>query len=115
MFHVGQEVVCVSTDQNPKQQEVARRHHINFIGDLDGLEKGRHYHIASISWDPIFEEEVVILAEIKRSRMGLRYHKGQCPDSYSAWRFRPVQKRSTDISCLIALLNPVNHKKLEDA
>ncbi len=115
MFHIGQEVVCVSTDEHPKLQEVAMKHQILFIGGLDGLEKGRHYHIAAVNWDQYFDEEVVTLVEIRRKDRGSRNRTHQHRDSFAAWRFRPVQKRATDISSLIALLNPANHKKLEDA
>lgn len=114
MFYVGQEVVCVNTEDHPKLHEIGERHNILWVGGLDGLKKGNHYHVAAIGWDSWFNEETITVVEIKRRRNVGRAGRVD-PDSYAAWRFRPVQKKSTDISSLIALLNPANHKKLEDA
>lgn len=115
MFHIGQEVVCVNDSVHPRNKELAARN-IIVLGGLDGLKKGTHYTIAGFEWDPLFEEQCVVLAELKRPnrnyfvRLVRRDTRG-----FAVWRFRPVQKRQTDISSLVALLNPVNHKKLEDA
>lgn len=106
MFHIGQKVVCVN-DRNSKFRN----------GFWDGLlKKGNIYTIrwtGEFPWEPDRKCGLgVRLIEIHR---GLEFINAWDDYPFGAYRFRPIQERKTDISIFTALLNPANHKKLEDA
>ena len=93
-FHVGQKVVCVDASVNGR-------------GDKPALVEGNIYTIAHI---------VTV-----NDKVGFNLIEAQIPKplrifypAYRATRFRPVIERKTDISVFTALLNPANHKHLED-
>lgn len=92
MFHIGQEVECV--DAKPSYGR----------SGLWCLKKGSTYTVIGVGlrsrWDKGARPCIAVDA---------------CGLDWPLWahRFRPIQKKSTDISCLEALLNPANHKKLE--
>jgi hypothetical protein len=89
MFYKGQQVVCVDDSNGPIGN-----------GYNAGLRKGSIYTITEI--ESISGELYFYLAEISRG-------------GWKHIRFRPIQKKETDISVFKALLNPANHKQLEDA
>jgi hypothetical protein len=100
MFYIGQEVICVKESSN----DVHRDYWIYVV-------VGNTYVIRDMYIDPytgnlglVFEGIVNIPHPITNIEIG-----------YKSERFRPVQKKQTDISELKALLNPINHKQLEDA
>ncbi|HEY6019289.1 MAG TPA: hypothetical protein VIY48_05110 [Candidatus Paceibacterota bacterium] len=85
MFEIGQEVVCVDTHgdtgRNP-YSEAAAKH----------LENGRVYKIKGIR--PFFNEVFLSLHGVD----GFWYYK----------RFKPVEKKKTDISVFTEMLNQYN-------
>lgn len=90
-FHVGQKVVCV--DDAPRR--------------------------GFASWDaPIFNGAIYTIAAIRNSERGLAADLAEvhrpCGLPFFLGRFRPVIERKTDISSIVALLNPTNHKYLEE-
>lgn len=100
MFHVGQRVKCV---QNEKE-------------DWKRNAYGRKYD------GPSYGEELIVDAvdvfphpETGERVQGLAFVKYGVENYYDSRTFRPIIERETDISALTALLNPANHKKLEDA
>jgi hypothetical protein len=89
-FRIGQKVVCIDNGPNPKLKN-------NFwIGDIPIV--GNIYTISGFGFAEATNEELLVLVEIKNcSRHGI---------GYSAWRFRPVVERKTDISIFTAMLKP---------
>lgn len=81
-FHVGQEVVCVSVPLN------------NYIG----LKKGAIYRITGKGFSNFSGAPCVTI-------------EGSGKQFYFANRFRPVEKRKTDISIFTAMLNPQKTKE----
>ena len=107
MFYVGQEVVCVNNKPDNKYLP-AQLSVDDFIDNMDGLKKGAIYTIRGISY--LYGADLLHLKEIVRPLDPDGKEVGYHHD-----RFRPLQKKQTDISELKALLNPINHKQLEDA
>ena len=103
MFHIGQEVVCV--DDSWK--------HMNWEYVPNRPIKGKTYQIRGIQTGN--NETRLVLEEIINPVFSWSPPWGLSEGSFPSNRFRPIQKKTTDISSLIALLNPANHKKLEDA
>lgn len=93
-WHVGMKVVCVDASMrnyNPPNYGTT-------IHDLNGLEEGRVYTVRDIcDFDGVI---AVRLKEIFRLPTSLGR---EAP--YAAARFRPVQKRKTDISIFKAMLH----------
>ena len=97
MFYVGQEVICVQkTERGPPRYPIV----------------GQKYTIRGIFTD------------IQRPNLGVGLLLEEIinpphPRTLREWnfyssRFRPIQKKKTDISIFTALLNPANHKQLEN-
>lgn len=101
-FYVGQEVICVNDDPNMLPNPPSEY-------DLDGLTAGNKYTVSFIYIDPWFNLPCVVVKEIHRSVM----YEGN-DAGYFASRFRPLQKKQTNISALQGLLQP-SEKVLEDA
>lgn len=107
-FHVGQRVVCVRSGAIEGLLPPS----------IDGLKVGRVYTIRWLGEFPLVSHRSyglgVRLTEIDR---------GADPCGVVEWddyplallRFRPLIERKTNISSLVALLNPKNHKALEEA
>lgn len=103
MFRVDQRVVCV--DDGPA-----------FDGWVTPLVKNRIYTVSGFSdvdgrWGPGVYLYGIDNTPRKTVVDGIRFRM----DGFCASRFRPVQEKKTDIGLLTALLNPANHKVLEDA
>lgn len=96
-FWSGQEVVCINDDPN-----IPPNHPSN-SGGLDGLTAGQHYHVERIFIDIDTDLVCISVVEIDRG------HRG----GFFAFRFRPVIKKTTDISELTKLLVP-KEKVLEE-
>ena len=106
MFHREEKVVCVHAGVIPGFPQTE--------GDWspgEELCEGSVYTIMDIFQDLNSPEIVVCtLYEVARSKQA---------NSFGIWgyfiqRFRPLNERKTDISQFTALLNPINHKQLED-
>ncbi|PAQ03699.1 hypothetical protein LRP31_25620 [Mesorhizobium mediterraneum] len=97
-WKVGDQVVCVDT--------WARENDGNGYGDEVGPIAGQIYTIREIGFlHPTIHRLQVRLFEIEN--VVHRYNDiGMWEQTFYASRFRPVQKRSTDISLFRALLNP---------
>lgn len=86
-FYVGQEVVCIDAS---------------------------NYYLSGAPV-PLSKNSVYVVAEDHGWAINLvGLGSGQMAAFHNK-RFRPVEKRKTDISVLEALLLPANHKVLEDA
>jgi hypothetical protein len=101
-FRVGQKVVCVED------------HDVVGTGvwyDDDRIARGEIYTIKRL-WVDILGNPVCDLVERSRDTAsnywGFRL-------GYCRTRFRPIVEKKTDISIFTALLDPANHKKLENA
>lgn len=90
MFRVGQKVVCVD-DSRPRGYS------------LSGLTRGEVYVVARIGTSPWCGRPALWLVEKPEHDVG-----------FWRQRFRPLVEKATDISIFTALLNPANHKHLED-
>jgi hypothetical protein len=106
-FYVGQEVVCVNDDV-----DVWPNSRIS-IGGLDGLKRGQHYTVAEIFIHSLHNIPCIRVKEIVRESIFEPNPDRPDPDQqgYFAFRFRPVQKRQTDISALEKLLRPIKAKE----
>ena len=99
-FHVGQKVVCVSVPGNDGS-----------IGDTTFPTNLRVGEIYIVRWVGIYDDgQAVRLAGLYRNFPLVKWQ--DIP--FRALRFRPVIERKTDIAIFTALLNPANHKHLED-
>jgi hypothetical protein len=95
MFYVGQKVVCIkigcwdyNEDPRPKFGEIVT---------IRGFDT---------------HEERGLLFEEYYTKCVYRYDRTEV--GFDQCRFRPLEEKKTDISILTALLNPLNHKQLED-
>lgn len=91
MFYVGQKVVCIDDKPDP-------------LGRPIWVKKDEIYTISDIFfWCHC---------------MALRLTEAPSNFNLIGWKsdmFRPIVEKKTDISIFTALLNPANHKHLEDA
>lgn len=96
---VGMEVVCVESTENR-----------DGYGDEILPVKGEHYTLRDIGVDPAIGSVCVWLVEIvneeRRYTHSLLGRDVVTEPAFPAYRFRPVQRRKTDISVFQALLNP---------
>lgn len=90
MFHAGQQVECI--DDSP-----------DWAGRPMVVKKGKVYTVASV-----FESFGIVSITL------VGVDPGGAP-GWVAHRFRPLTKRTTDISVFKALLNPANHDQTEKA
>ena len=99
-FHVGQKVVCVSAPDCDGGRGDERFPTNLLVGE-----------IYNIRWIGIYNESLTV-------RLVGLYRNAPKPEwidtPFLASRFRPVIERKTDISVFTALLDPANHKHLED-
>lgn len=98
MFYVGQEVVCIDDRDNYWTER--------------WVTKGEKYVVAAMH--PYTPDKV------GRLFTGLDYVVLDLvgvakPHGFASVRFRPIQKKKTGLVILESLLNPANHKILEDA
>lgn len=100
-FFVGQKVVCV--DAHPSNG--------CHWADTHVLDERVIYTVSAVAIDDE-GDPVLMLREISRDNWAIPFDPWYA--WYGAFRFRPVVERKSDISALTALLNPANHKKLED-
>jgi len=105
MFHIGQKVVLVDDSWHQPNWHLIPNKPI----------KGEVYTIRAMYMADRSEGHMLsfLLEEIQNPPV--QWHTGKDEGSFPSYRFRPLVEKKTDISTLIALLNPVNHKKLEDA
>lgn len=96
-FHVGQLVVCV--DDRRSVERGIKPPPGGFIGDLDGLTRGRIYTVRRICFDDYFLLTIVVLDEIVRPQ----------DDGYDSTRFRPLS--DTRISVFRKMLEPSPEKE----
>lgn len=93
-FHVGQKVVCINSGRGeyPGRWEPGA-----------ALKVGATYTVTEIFPSPFNGRTLVTLAEVKRGPIceALYGHRG-----YGLYRFRPLRKRSTDLSIFKAMLSP---------
>lgn len=101
MFHVGQKVVCINDNFN------------GGFGDETDPVKGGIYTIRDIRPWRNGHDAGFLFFEI--NNLARHYEGGFMECSYNVKKFKPLEERKTDISSLVALLNPINHKQLEDA
>lgn len=101
MFRVGQKVVCVNTSPL-------------FAGTRCApVSKGGIYTIRWVGecpYEPWRDIGLTVRLQEVMFDSGPKWSDFVIP----AIRFRPIVERKTDISALMALLNPANHKALED-
>ncbi len=102
-FRIGQKVVCVD--------DGAREPRRWWPGCA--VKRGEIYTIRGFVTAPYDGIPCILVEELRN----IIAHKGIIDDDagYRIERFRPLVEKKTDISTLTALLNPLNHKKLEDA
>lgn len=93
MFYVGQEVECVNNDALEGRR----------WNKAEQPKTGAVYTVGSMPYINIRGIIVIIINELTNPYGGYRVE-----------RFRPIQKKQTDISIFTALLNPANHKQLEN-
>lgn len=93
MFYVGQEVVCIDDTDN--------------IWSKPWVKKGNKYVISSV-----FINSDTCIPTYKQCTTGVNLVGIAKPNGFASCRFRPIQKKQTDISIFTALLNPINHKEL---
>ena len=93
MFSVGQEVECIDVEGNLFLERAIPHN----------LIKGKIYIVEAVGLTNVCDPQKLPCILVNGPKHPVWAH-----------RFRPIQKKTTDISSLIALLNPVNHKKLED-
>ena len=101
-FHVGQKVVCVNAEWDDP-------HWCKFTPNrpvAGGVYTIREIHSAFPHRVGFYLDELPNPVVIWVERTG--------EGAFLSTRFRPVIERKTDISVFTALLNPANHKHLED-
>lgn len=107
-WKVGDKLVCVDAESHGKYTSWVT------IGDLDGLTAGETYTIRKIAPYGYDGKVCVWLNEIVRPLRGnVCQQHGEC--GFDPRRFRPVQKRKTDISIFQRLLTNPNIRIEEDA
>jgi hypothetical protein len=99
MFYVGQEVICID-DSGFKDVGLPNPPKVNCVYTISEIAKG---------FDGTRIADGLCFAELFNPNPfnGLN-------DCFVPERFRPIQKKQTDISIFTALLNPANHKQLEN-
>lgn len=102
-FRVGQEVVCVNASPSLYQPRIKAWH-----SKSETPVEGQIYTVRAVGWSHGVAS--IRLNEIKRCECEqcVRMDKSW----YGASRFRPVQKRKTDISVFTALLNTKSVEEL---
>lgn len=102
-WHVGMKVVCIDIAWPDHAPDLVRR-------GVRFPEAGRIYTIREMLPHPSDQRIFVRLNEIQNPVISYR---GSSPQEvcFGARRFRPIQKRKTDISCFAALLNDQKHEE----
>jgi hypothetical protein len=105
MFYIGQKVVCVNKPAiQPNAHDILPR--LNCIYTIRSIEQA--------SEECNLEGLAFRLVEIvNKPRLCAEGGTSEC--NFHQLYFRPLVENKTDISELKALLNPINHKQLEDA
>lgn len=99
-WHVGMKVVCVGgTPPSPAMNEYAKRNRLS-RPCLNKVYTIREITVIVFEGAP---HPAVRLQELDNSHVVIREHGGE--PAFLARRFRPVQKRKTDISQFTAMLN----------
>jgi len=114
MFSPGQEVLCVKVSDHRRWEEVRE-----FVPHRP--RKGRKYVVRDVEdgfiWSDGQPEQLVRLVEVVNPRCA--WHTTPGPRimemGFPCTWFAPIKRTETDISIFTALLNPANHKVLEDA
>lgn len=105
MFRIGQEIVCIDDDYSiftfAQLYRTPRR-----------PVKGQKYTVRGLHY-VIDERQTILLEEIINPVVRWMAPWGLLEPGFWISRFKPVVETKTDISTLIALLNPINHKHLE--
>jgi hypothetical protein len=108
MFYVGQEIICIddSCDDKYVNRSLCGLD-IVLIDNLDGLTKGNIYTIRAICFCLYARIDLIWLNEIVRPLDQDNYEMGYHPN-----RFRPIQKKKTDISIFTSMLKDIKDKEL---
>lgn len=107
-FYIGQKVVCVNNKGN--FSSIARAS-LGSDGCVE-IKEGEIYTIRDIYYDPFCKDDgiVVNLEEVRR-----KIHEGGRELGYHHSRFRPLEKKKTDISIFQSILNDVKAEEKEPA
>lgn len=101
MFYIGQKVVCISVesfDLYPRTK-VPKLNSVYTIRNFDDSNSVRFFELVN---------EIGYCIDIDTDKESL------AEPSFYLKNFKPLLKKQTDISILTALLNPTNHKQLEN-